>query len=423
MGRRFSVDSAPRPPFNNQSHFSSHARHDSFDDDDPFRDFSEDNYGGALDDSPAADSHTYDRRDSIISTASSLGNISSHSTESSSSPHHSSNTNSHNNHQGRGGSPNSTNDNSGPPKKRSRATPEQLAILEDTFATNTSPNAKLREILAGKVNMTERSIQIWFQNRRAKVKLIHKRAAQQAAKEHVMRTQSMWAAAYGMRPGFYPAPYGMPYSPYAPKHVGRSSSVDLSALGGMGGMGMGMGMGGMGMGPMGGPMGGMPRGMMPSPGMLGMPEDTGLPGPVSGEKVASFTADSLAVGTWRRVPITTNDLVCSFNLMDRTMRWQIVEGASKFKMELPFACISSIVFEQLDAFTGQITFELSQVPMFFMEVMMGGACVWTQCRDFTEETQATRVLQHIIKGQAESLKGELLYLGQQDNLLQSIMHF
>ncbi|KAI9017329.1 Homeodomain-like protein, partial [Gaertneriomyces semiglobifer] len=55
-------------------------------------------------------------------------------------------------------------------KKRARATREQLAILEDTFLTNTSPNAKLRAILSKKLNMTERSIQIWFQNRRAKVK-------------------------------------------------------------------------------------------------------------------------------------------------------------------------------------------------------------------------------------------------------------
>ncbi|ORY20187.1 Homeodomain-like protein, partial [Neocallimastix californiae] len=53
---------------------------------------------------------------------------------------------------------------------RSRATPEQLAILEATFEKNTSPNSKLREALAEKVNMSERSIQIWFQNRRAKVK-------------------------------------------------------------------------------------------------------------------------------------------------------------------------------------------------------------------------------------------------------------
>jgi len=74
--------------------------------------------------------------------------------------------------------PTTTNSQPPPPnnKKRTRATPEQLAILEDTFKTNTSPNSKVREALAEKVNMSERSIQIWFQNRRAKMKAMQKRA-------------------------------------------------------------------------------------------------------------------------------------------------------------------------------------------------------------------------------------------------------
>lgn len=41
-------------------------------------------------------------------------------------------------------------------KKRSRATAEQLAILEDTFAVNVSPNSKLRAQLSAKLNMSER---------------------------------------------------------------------------------------------------------------------------------------------------------------------------------------------------------------------------------------------------------------------------
>jgi hypothetical protein len=41
-------------------------------------------------------------------------------------------------------------------KKRSRATAEQLAILEDTFAVNVSPNSKLRAQLSARLNMTER---------------------------------------------------------------------------------------------------------------------------------------------------------------------------------------------------------------------------------------------------------------------------
>lgn len=50
-------------------------------------------------------------------------------------------------------------------RKRQRATPEQLSVLEDAFAANPSPNARMRESISTQINMTERSVQIWFQNR------------------------------------------------------------------------------------------------------------------------------------------------------------------------------------------------------------------------------------------------------------------
>ncbi|EIE80138.1 hypothetical protein RO3G_04843 [Rhizopus delemar RA 99-880] len=64
-----------------------------------------------------------------------------------------------------------------PPRKRTRATPEQLSVLEKTFTINQSPNSRIREQLSRELGMSERSIQIWFQNRRAKVKNIAKRSS------------------------------------------------------------------------------------------------------------------------------------------------------------------------------------------------------------------------------------------------------
>ncbi|KAG0050920.1 hypothetical protein BGZ83_004284 [Gryganskiella cystojenkinii] len=93
-------------------------------------------------------------------------------------------------------------------KKRTRASVEQLAILEDTFLTNQSPNSKVREILAKKVKMSERSIQIWFQNRRAKVKQAQKRT--ELVQQEAMKAQYLNnCAAAGVAPqpiyGFGPA--------------------------------------------------------------------------------------------------------------------------------------------------------------------------------------------------------------------------
>lgn len=50
-------------------------------------------------------------------------------------------------------------------QKRQRATQDQLSTLEVEFNKNPTPTAGVRERIANEINMTERSVQIWFQNR------------------------------------------------------------------------------------------------------------------------------------------------------------------------------------------------------------------------------------------------------------------
>lgn len=50
-------------------------------------------------------------------------------------------------------------------QKRQRATQDQLMTLEVEFNKNPTPTAMVRERIASVINMTERSVQIWFQNR------------------------------------------------------------------------------------------------------------------------------------------------------------------------------------------------------------------------------------------------------------------
>ncbi|KAF8978767.1 hypothetical protein BGZ46_006147 [Entomortierella lignicola] len=125
-------------------------------------------------------------------------------------------------------------------KKRTRASVEQLAILEDTFLTNQSPNSKVREILAKKVKMSERSIQIWFQNRRAKVKQAQKRS--ELVQQEAMKAQYLSnCAAAGITPqplfGYGgPAPGAKPFpmaghlhpSALARAPLTRTSSYDAA---------------------------------------------------------------------------------------------------------------------------------------------------------------------------------------------------
>ncbi|RCH93841.1 hypothetical protein CU097_000698, partial [Rhizopus azygosporus] len=62
-------------------------------------------------------------------------------------------------------------------KHRRRTSRAQLKILEKSFSENPKPNATVRRILAQQLDMTPRGVQIWFQNRRAKAKLLRRKSA------------------------------------------------------------------------------------------------------------------------------------------------------------------------------------------------------------------------------------------------------
>jgi len=62
-----------------------------------------------------------------------------------------------------------------PYKKRRRLSGTETKLLMDSFDKNPKPNSKMRAKLAIQIpGMSERTIQIWFQNRRAKVKQLAK---------------------------------------------------------------------------------------------------------------------------------------------------------------------------------------------------------------------------------------------------------
>ncbi|KAF9114945.1 hypothetical protein BGX27_009375 [Mortierella sp. AM989] len=66
--------------------------------------------------------------------------------------------------------------------KRKRITPEQLEDLVGLFEKTDTPSFEIRESLAHKLGMTNREIQVWFQNRRAKANRV--KINEQAAFHH-----------------------------------------------------------------------------------------------------------------------------------------------------------------------------------------------------------------------------------------------
>ncbi|KAJ3292354.1 hypothetical protein HDU79_001497 [Rhizoclosmatium sp. JEL0117] len=56
-------------------------------------------------------------------------------------------------------------------KPRFRATPTELAFLLKIFESNPFPSTKFRAQIAAKLNLTERQVMFWFQNRRSSLRL------------------------------------------------------------------------------------------------------------------------------------------------------------------------------------------------------------------------------------------------------------
>ncbi|GAA5864108.1 hypothetical protein JCM1840_000704 [Sporobolomyces johnsonii] len=66
-------------------------------------------------------------------------------------------------------------------KHRRRTSPPQLKVLEYHFDINPKPDITLRKALSEQLDMTPREVQVWFQNRRAKVKKLREKAEREAA--------------------------------------------------------------------------------------------------------------------------------------------------------------------------------------------------------------------------------------------------
>ncbi|KAI8073732.1 hypothetical protein BDF21DRAFT_495401 [Thamnidium elegans] len=73
-------------------------------------------------------------------------------------------------------------------KHRRRTSRAQLKVLEKSFFENPKPSATIRRILAQKLDMTPRGVQIWFQNRRAKAKLLRRKSTVQQQRHQQLQS-------------------------------------------------------------------------------------------------------------------------------------------------------------------------------------------------------------------------------------------
>ncbi|KAJ1557923.1 hypothetical protein HK096_004574, partial [Nowakowskiella sp. JEL0078] len=265
-------------------------------------------------------------------------------------------------------------------KKRSRATPEQLSILETTFVSNPIPNGTLRRDISNKCGMTERSVQIWFQNRRARARINQRRMKETAS--NYQESAFFGSGSVINVPTQHPNLASSSLNQFE-----MQSKVVLHS----------------------GPQGFVNT----NPGLIA----NGLTQmPVGNVK---FTVSSLAVGSWSRtasVGRADDFLHCTANMLERCFVWMIVENGVGFRMTIPFFSISKIQLYALpdygtDGGEAEIMFDLNCSPTFMMETdPRNGTQVrnWMQCTDFTEDSQGSVVFKHILRGKFSAFQSELV---------------
>ncbi|KAF9883786.1 hypothetical protein FE257_002816 [Aspergillus nanangensis] len=249
--------------------------------------------------------------------------------------------------------------------KRQRATQDQLVTLEVEFNKNPTPTAATRERIASEINMTERSVQIWFQNRRAKIKML--------AKKSIETGEGCDSIPESMRQ--YLAMQFDPNKPGARDPFGRTGGYGAN--------------------------GAYPTESTPSGKVV----------------IHHFTCRSLTVGSWRRIGQNAMDLVVFYSPEKACMTYYINNDSAGYKIEYPFAYIKNITLESGDQGPqangapprpGGLVVELNRPPLFYMDSSNSGG--FYQCGDFTEEQQASQILVHHLGGHPKVLSVQLAKL-------------
>ncbi|PLB38209.1 homeobox domain-containing protein [Aspergillus candidus] len=249
--------------------------------------------------------------------------------------------------------------------KRQRATQDQLVTLELEFNKNPTPTAATRERIAQDINMTERSVQIWFQNRRAKIKML--------AKKSIETGEGCDSIPESMRQ--YLAMQFDPSKPGARDPFGRAGSY--------------------------GGHGAFPNEPTPSGKVV----------------IHHFTCRSLTVGSWRRIGQNAMDLVVFYSPEKACMTYYINNDSAGYKIEYPFAYIKNITLESGDQAPqpngapprpAGLVVELNRPPLFYMDSSNSGG--FYQCGDFTEDQQASQILVHHLGGHPKVLSVQLAKL-------------
>ncbi|CAO3673930.1 unnamed protein product [Rhizopus stolonifer] len=273
-------------------------------------------------------------------------------------------------------------------RRRTHLKPSQVAVLQESFVTNALPDATIRTQLAKELAVTERTVQIWFQNRRAKAR------KSEASLEPNVRTGWIDVPVTKAKPkGSEQPPFQATfrtlvtpecYEESAPiKRRPRSSSKPEKFSAGH---------------------------SLPPPRAMSEGVNRICHTQEDIEPFIPVPITTLRIGSWARFASLINenqyDLVCYGD--SRQLTWQVQDVGHQFRIHVDYNQVKQIRLGHVQLDLGQLEIQVGEAS--FSMKRSGIDPDWIPCGDFTEHKQASTEPTHILQGDHSQLKHCLLEL-------------
>ena len=249
--------------------------------------------------------------------------------------------------------------------KRQRATPQQLRILQSEFMINPTPNAIAREEIGQKIDMTERSVQIWFQNKRAKFRMFSKKTSTNSQYESVQDYKT--TPLVSPKTTTFHNDTSVQTSYFSPLNSSDNNTISTAKTS----------------------------------------------KPLSKVFLPCL---SIEIGTWRRI-LTNVSGLCKLQVVysssDSTITYLMLNDTTKLLMKFPMEDVEMATYIEPDSFTGiaHLRIELTKCPSFYLK-NFATRNQWSRCQDFTELCQASSIFIHDLAGPTFQLMSQLLHIAQ-----------
>lgn len=333
------------------------------------------------------------------------------------------------------------------PRKRTHLTTAQIASLQASFANNPLPDAAIRHGLSLSLGITERTVQIWFQNRRAKARKMEEGGVAGngnggiGGKSNTPGGSSTSALSSSTTQApRYQATFRSMMTPQLFEEMKASSSSMSSSSINPAASALGIRRRPRSASkpekPKPTPIALAPRAMSedkdchrqessPSSSCLASAQTPAPPSMMTllhdQSNLVSLPVHFLRIGAWTRFANNaSNNNIAEWGLVCYCTKdqfiWQIQAEGQQFRIHVPLNAIHQLSFGPINddtasnPATAQLDLQVDPQQLMFTMCLNTAQQEWVRCGDFSEDQQASRLFVHEIQGDHDMLQQALMTL-------------